>query len=449
MNTKSLEVVFWLLLLSFIFNPAKWQIIKENKFFLILMLQYPLINMMHIYFTPDFHYQILYSPAEYEMWIYCIIGIFLATVFFDNINTERYARIFLLLGINLTFITMAYQFHFLEYTKITVWNANVFEAPLFATSLAFILYGINRENNMINASLASISISMIIILAVIYAGTRGIFIAQIFALVIGSLLLLVVREFKLSIKLVLHIAVGVIVAFCVDSYLTGPFWSSLKVVIDLLVMVGTELSLVGFVLIAVICSTYYLYEKYWGNCSFNIRVAIMVILSTSVLSILIISYNHSSYLIGFLHHWLTEGKKVADAIDLSTSYRFQFLQKGVASLNGNFFAGLGAYVEPILAQSIFDGSDHLHLHNNYLSWLVWGGITTLLSGLIWLFAYVISFGTTTKLRTAIPYIMLALFWTASLLFDSFFSWKNYTYVYLLLSCLAYQIYKREQVSVNE
>ena len=80
--------------------------------------------------------------------------------------------------------------------------------------------------------------------------------------------------------------------------------------------------------------------------------------------------------------------------------------------------GARHFIEPYWLQEIPPG--HLHSHNIYISWLVWGGgIFTLTSGLIFIFAPVIVVLVRRNLRMNIPVLLIELLWATSMLFDSF------------------------------
>ena len=157
-----------------------------------------------------------------------------------------------------------------------------------------------------------------------------------------------------------------------------------------------------------------------------------------ILTASIISYMSSFDAFETVKQTLSHNRNIASQSDPgSTGVRLGFAYQGVMALQDNLVFGLGAHREPYLAQAVQGG--HLHLHNNYLSWLIWGGLITLTSGLIWLFAPVILISKSRNFTIAIPCLMIALLWSVSLLFDSFLSWKNFTYVYIALICLGYQI----------
>jgi len=437
MNTRSLEVVFWLLLLSFIFNPEKWQRISDNALFLLLMLQYPIINILRIYFTPGHDYEIISSPARYEMWIYCIIALFLATVFFDDKSTHRYARVFLPFGIILTFGLAAYQFHMAGNGHIRMWNANVFEAPLFATTLSFIFFAMVNKDQKLTVVFASFLIVLTIILTTSYTGRRGIFVGQVVAVASVGILLLFSGKYKLGATLIATFVTATLVGIVIDLSFSGAFWGRLDVIFDLLHENQKE---AAFALFA-FYFTFFLSRFLKIRQNFQPSRGYLLVASIAaglILTASIISYMSSFDAFETIKQTLIHNRNIASQSDPgSTGVRLEFAYQGVMALQDNLVFGLGAHLEPYLAQAVQGG--HLHLHNNYLSWLIWGGLITLTSGLIWLFAPVILISKSRNFTIAIPCLMITLLWSVSLLFDSFLSWKNFTYVYIALICLGYQI----------
>jgi len=65
---------------------------------------------------------------------------------------------------------------------------------------------------------------------------------------------------------------------------------------------------------------------------------------------------------------------------------------------------------------------HLHVHNMYLSWLVWGGIVSLLSGVLFVLSPVIAFAKAIKKDENVLLILSgSAVWLFSMVFDSFLS----------------------------
>ena len=437
MNTKSLEVIFWLLLLSFIFNPAKWQRIQNNAPFLILMLQYPIVNILRIYFTPEHDYEIISSPAEYEMWIYCIIALFLATAFFDDKSTRRYARVFLPLGIILTFVLAAYQVRIVGNGPFKMWNANVFEAPLFATTLSFIFLATLEKDQKFALVFGSFLVGLTVILTINFTGRRGIFIAQFVALASVGVLLLLFRKYRLSAALIVTLVASTLVGIIIDLSYNGAFWRRIEVIFVLLHENQKE---AVFALLAV---CFIFLSSRFLHIGQNFKLYKRYVIVASVAAALILTAAGVGYVSSFdafatIKQTLNDNSDIANKLDpSSTGVRLGLAYQGIITLQDNLFFGVGAYVEPHLAQAI--SSSHIHLHNNYLSWLIWGGIITLTSGLFWLFAPVVLINKSRNFTFTVPCLLFALLWSVSLLFDSFLSWKNFTYVYIALICLGYQL----------
>ena len=437
-NSNLIDVIFWLLLTSFLLNRQRWEVLKENKVFLILMIQYPLLNITYLFFGSNDH-DILMSIGKYEMWIYSILGIILATTFFDNMSTHRYAVLFLPVSVILTFVCAAYNFHILGVPKVKLANTMVFHAPLLVTTVAFIVFGALNVNRLASAIFASLLIGITIILSTAYAGTRGIFLGQLVALSFASLLLIFFKKYALAAALVLSTMSSTLVGVWMDSQISDISAMRLGVIFELFDEYSTTLFSLISVIFLVSLSSYYLlrntlFIRSHSNSVWQLFAAAIFILAALGISIFSVSDLNSSIV-----QTISNSVKIAERFDISVSHRLQFLAHGINALEGHFVFGLGANIEATLAQTSFAGSWHYHLHNNYLSWLVWGGIIMLASGLLWLFAPAVLIGTHANTRMSLTCATISILWSISLLFDSFFAWKNFTFVYILLICLGYQI----------
>ena len=435
MNTKSLEVIFWLLLLSFIFNPAKWQRIRDNALFLILMLQYPIINILRIYFTPAHNYQIISSPAEYEMWIYCILGLFLATAFFDDITTRRYANVFLPLSVISTFIIATYQFHVTGITKVKLWNANVFEASLFATSIAFILFPVVIQYRKSAVVFKFLLLGSVIILSINYAGTRGIFVGQIVALTSITLLLVILEKYKLATGTVLALVTSTAIGILLNLQANGTFLGRLDVIFKLIQENGYKLIYLAITVLTALITLYYSRKKKIFSTPYVRKFSAICVIICALVFWGLDNY----FMIDLTDTVKTAAQNSiarAESLDESTSNRLRLLVRAFSELDGYLLTGRGAHLEPYIATEV---NGIIHFHNNYLSWLLWGGLFGLVSGLLWLLAPVFLIGKQAGSSIMIPCLSISLLWLVSLLFDSFFYWKNFTYVYVLLICMGFQI----------
>lgn len=80
-----------------------------------------------------------------------------------------------------------------------------------------------------------------------------------------------------------------------------------------------------------------------------------------------------------------------------------------------------------------------HNHNQYLSWLVTGGLVGLCIGLMFLFIpWIVSAGLSMPDRLIIT-LAVSIFWGLSMMFDSYFNLKFYTHYYCLLCGLLYAL----------
>ena len=446
MNTKSLEVIFWLLLLSFIFNPAKWQRIQDNAPFLILMLQYPIINILRIYFTPAHDYEIISSPAEYEMWVYCIIALFLATAFFDDESTRRYANLFIPISITLTLALAAYHFHIIGVNTVKLWNSNVFEAPLFASTIAFMMFHNLIKNSVFSALLVAVLIGLTVFLCITYAGTRGILIAQIVSLFSLLLLLLYLSKYKATAICSIILILSVVSALWIDIQHGGSFVNRMNALLDILSNNYLIVVYLVFIAMSVLFTLILFYRKLYSYS----RYSVLLFTLTSTVACVIIVWNIRKLVdvdaLSIFAQITPDNKFISD---LGISERMQFWSKALDPMRGNLLVGLGAHIEPHLVKGTITEREHLHVHNAYLSWLIWGGFAILISGLIWLVAPVIAIVKENMFVDSIPSLIIALFWSISLIFDSFFSWKNFTYVYIILVCLSYELCKSQNNSNTE
>lgn len=80
-----------------------------------------------------------------------------------------------------------------------------------------------------------------------------------------------------------------------------------------------------------------------------------------------------------------------------------------------------------------------HNHNQYLSWLVTGGVFGLAIGLLFLaIPWIVSAGLSTPDRLIIT-LAVSVFWGLAMMFDSYFNLKFYTHFYCLLCGLLYAL----------
>ena len=94
--------------------------------------------------------------------------------------------------------------------------------------------------------------------------------------------------------------------------------------------------------------------------------------------------------------------------------------------------GHGVAYEQIMVNKLLPG--HIHTHNIYLSWLIWGGLLSLTSGMLFMFAAVLSLK---NKGAAIKAFIFLLPIAVSQLFDSFLIWGDINQIFLIFSSMVY------------
>jgi len=128
-------------------------------------------------------------------------------------------------------------------------------------------------------------------------------------------------------------------------------------------------------------------------------------------------------------------KAIMDA-DMSIGFRLEMWRVSLQSIAEAPLFGHGSlYLQHLITQRY--GFEHNH--NQYLSWLVTGGLVGLCIGLMFLaIPWLVSAGLDTPDRLIIT-LALSIFWGLSMMFDSYFNLKFYTHYYCLLVGVLYAL----------
>jgi O-antigen ligase len=115
--------------------------------------------------------------------------------------------------------------------------------------------------------------------------------------------------------------------------------------------------------------------------------------------------------------------------DLSAGERFEMWTTALHAIREAPFLGHGSlYLQHLITERY----GYEHNHNQYLSWLVTGGILQLSIGLLFLgIPWLVSSGLDLPDRLIIT-LSVSLVWGASMIFDSYFNLKFYTHYYCML-----------------
>ena len=421
-----LEPIFFIAALHFIISKGKLVTLKKHLVFLLLMLQYPLWNMLRIYLTPEHNYEILTKTAEYEIWVYSALAIIFLTVFFDDKHTASFAKIILPLSVLGTFSLSAYHFFELGDRKVSLFNEIVFETPLYSTTFALILLGFCFKKFETPKLYVFLPVTLVIIMSIVFSGTRGVFLAQVVSVSAGILIYGFFKLGQWSKGLLTAMILGLAGGFVLDVQNSGHFTKRLHVIYELLFYPFTTAH----------SSSEEEIQKFEETSDVKKIEFLYLTKAPTEPEIIYLASTEPDQSNSDPENLKTTNSfiKVAEKEDLSTSYRLQFWVNSLNKLENNLLWGAGAFIEPYWVQEILPG--HLHSHNMYISWLVWGGIFTLTSGLIFIFAPVIVVLVRRNLRTNIAVLLVALLWAASMLFDSFLVHKQFNYVFILLACMS-------------
>ena len=122
--------------------------------------------------------------------------------------------------------------------------------------------------------------------------------------------------------------------------------------------------------------------------------------------------------------------------DMSAGERFEMWRTAIQSIREAPLLGHGSlYLQHLITERY----GYEHNHNQYLSWLVTGGILGCSMGLLFLaLPWFISVGLALPDRLIIT-LSISLVWGASMIFDSYFNLKFYTHYYCMLIGLFYAV----------
>ena len=236
---------------------------------------------------------------------------------------------------------------------------------------------------------------------------------------------------------------GVSIGLYLNADVNGSFASRLEVIFLLAYNNAFGLAIAACSVVVLFLVAKYAFQKIDFR---NWRQVLLLIIATILAAALtfenLAGPNATTYF-STLQNQLSKNIALASTSDGSTSIRLRMLQQGLNELEGYLLMGRGVYLEPYITQEIF--GSHKHLHNNYISWLIWGGVFILASGLIFLISPVVLIAKQGGLRYMVFPLMISSLWLVSLLFDSFFAWNGFTYTYIVLICMAYQAIRSKYV----
>lgn len=118
--------------------------------------------------------------------------------------------------------------------------------------------------------------------------------------------------------------------------------------------------------------------------------------------------------------------------DASISQRLQFWKLGWESFKASPWLGHGVFIEQALLSGKFH---HTHVHNQYLSWLLWGGLPMVLLGLGFVFGIVFFVRRASGFDAMAIILATSLMLALSLTTDSLLRFDVYIAMHILLSLM--------------
>lgn len=380
-TTSNRDILFGLLFIHVFFASGHLKFLKQHYIFLLLCLQYPLINILLLSLTNTGGAVKPHDAAGFEMWFTSILYIFIATLFYtSNRNSEIFVRYFIPTSVTVAFSVAAFQyFESSAGCRVALYNANVFAAPLFATGFAIIYLSYFYLNHKNLPKLAFVLIFMSLILSSVFAGARSIYLATTVVIFFLAFLMSARQKYADAGKLIAVFIVALVTSLLIENFTGCNFFSRIG-------------NVLGFL----------------KNSSSTV------------------------YLQGL------ENINDVPTGESSMTLRLEMWQRALSLLEGHYAFGLGAHYE-----SQVSPGKHPHVHNMYLSWLIWGGIIGLISGFIFLIAAILSLKTV-YLENLDRCVLLALpmIWIIAMLFDSFLFWKHHFYIFIMISTLCYALHSK-------
>ena len=123
---------------------------------------------------------------------------------------------------------------------------------------------------------------------------------------------------------------------------------------------------------------------------------------------------------------------IKTAADLSISIRLNMWHDGWNSFLESPLFGHGIFYEiPLFS----DSYGYKHAHNQYLSWLIWGGIPMLVLGLIFLLSPVIILGKAITFDRFVVILATTIMMSIAIIFDSFLRIDMFLYLFVFVTLI--------------
>lgn len=359
-----IELLVALLVYFVASKPFQWQLTKQDKLVLALLLQYPIFHLVKLtLIDPAGTINAGAHSTTVELWLFSLILI--PACLFYVTQFERFEEWFKKaapLVILAALTAQGIEYVATDVCRVKLGAPNVFTTPLLMTFLTFLWIGADSQKSRF---LPAILVGACIISAATFAGTRGIFLAQIGAFGLLAIAAALFKNWRYAALIALGAVGGLAVGFAIDNLF---------------------------------------------DCNFSHRITVVAQTTETIAE----SYGSANYRL--------------------TMWKEALILIQQAPLFGQ---GISSEIGPAI-----DG--HVHVHNMYLSWLLWGGVVSLLSGLVNMCALVIpAILGGVNLRSISVLIGLPVFLGGAMLFDSFLVWSHLHYAFIIYVMMGYGILRSQ------
>ena len=395
--------------------------LRHNLLVCVLLIQYPVVNLINVSLRATNEFSNTHAPANFEMWTWSCAAIILLGAFFSAKINEKFIRYGIPLSVLITFGVVA-NLWFPNGGRVEPFGHPVFYAPLFGTSLA-LLFIFRSGDAVRRPGIIEIGLmALMIVMSVVFSQTRGIFIAQVVVLLTATLITILTQHWRWAVTLAGTGLCSIVLIIATLSWSDNDSLVRLKSAVY-----ATQMLLDGDENV----SRQDLQEP---NATLNRNTPDDINETTAPDEILVRATNSND----FSAHL----KRVSEKIENSGGLRLQFWAMSIEKIIERPLIGHGANHEPKFLNEL--GFSFTHVHNIYLSWMLWGGLIAFVSGLVFIFAaplgaMIMGAPLSHKLST----LSLSMLWAAAMALDSFIVYEAFNYIFITLSVFAFSGYSRE------
>lgn len=404
----------------------------SKRIFLFLILQYILFHGLKVAIFDGLEplkADLAHTYAYY--WIIAALLVGLLYVFFEV--GEDIPRIFqksVPVIVIISFCGLTADYLLTNSCRVSGLNNLVFFGPLILTTLAIMWMAVSNPKSQRTVFVSALMIAASVVASTAYAGTRGIFVAQFATFGVLFVYLIVTGKRSLAAAVAVGAVGGLASGYLIDVLSACNFSArTLKFVQSSVDAIGAA---IGDVISSVqsASTSSAAHDEVVGAVQSTppSNAAVDEVVSA------VQSTPTSSDAVGEAISSVQSTPSLSAAIDSesSASQRVRLWQ-----------AALGAFAEaPIFGHGVsyefqLTGPIQPHVHNIYLSWLVWGGVFSLLSGMAFLLSTVLyRLSELFRYDRFLMVCALPVFWGFAQVFDSFLILAYFFVLYMFYSFLA-------------